>query len=85
MQSQIPHSQFKTLYFQYAQPLSGWTEEYWYRFFETKKEDVYYFEAPESLLASRMMISSGQNTHRMFFLTEEAEESFCQFPNDDDQ
>jgi len=81
----VTHSQFKNLYFQYAQPLSGWTEEYWNQFFKTKKDDVYYFEAPESLLTSRMMISSGENTHRMFFLTEEAEESFFQFPSDDVQ
>lgn len=81
----VTHSQFKTLYFQYAQPQSGWTQEYWNQFFETKKEDVYYFEAPASPLANRMMISSGQNTHRMFFLTEEAEESFYEFPNDDDE
>jgi hypothetical protein len=82
MQTLVTHSQFKKLYFQYAQPHSGWTEDYWNRFFETKKEDVYYFEEPDSPVANRMMISSGQNTHRMFFMTEDAEESFFQKPGD---
>ena len=85
MQVIVTHTHFRELYFQYAQPNSGWTEDYWKQFFETKQSDVYYFEAPESPLANRMMISSGQNTHRMFFLTEDAEESFFQFPGDDDQ
>lgn len=84
MQRPVTHSQFKTLYFQHAQPHSGWTEDYWNQFFEGKESDVYYFEAPDSPLANRMMISTGQNMHRMFFLTEEAEESFFQFPSDND-
>lgn len=85
MQIKVTHTRFKELYFQYAHPQSGWTEEYWNQFFETKKGDVYYFEAPESPLANRMMISTGQNMHNMFFLTEDAEESFFQFPIHDDR
>jgi hypothetical protein len=85
MQVIVTHTHFRELYSQYVQPHSGWTEDYWNQFFESRQSDTYYFEPPASPLANRMMISSGQNTHRLFFLTEEAEESFCQFPNDDDQ
>ncbi len=84
MQVIVTHTHFRELYFKYAQPQSGWTEDYWNQFFEEKECDVFYFEAPASPLANRMMISSGQNTHRMFFLTEEAEESFFKNPSDGD-
>ena len=82
MDVQVSKSEFKNLYFRYAQPNSGWTEDYWNQLFESREDDEYYFEAPESLLAKRMMISSGQNMHRMFFLTEDAEEAFFQKPGD---
>ncbi len=76
MDIQVSKGEFKNLYFRFAQPNSGWTADYWHQFFECEILAKYYFEQPHSPTANRMMISSGNGSHRMFFLTEGAEESF---------
>lgn len=76
MDIEISKAEFKSMYFKYAVPNSGWTVDYWNQSFEYEVLAKYYFEKPDSPLANRMMISSGSGSHRMFFLTEDAEESF---------
>jgi hypothetical protein len=76
MDVQVSKDEFKKLYFNYAQPNSGWTEDYWNQFFELEKDKSYFFEEPESPATDRMMIVSGDNGHRMIFLTENSEEAF---------
>jgi hypothetical protein len=76
MEGQVSKSEFKDLYFRYAQPTSGWTEGYWNQFFEREEDKNYFFEEPASPAESQMMIVSGGNKHRMIFLTENSEDSF---------
>jgi len=76
MDVQVSKIEFKELYFSYAQPNSGWTEDYWNQFFELEQDESYYFEQPESPAKDRMMIVSGDKKHRMIFLTENSEEAF---------
>jgi hypothetical protein len=76
MDVQVSKIEFKKLYFDYAQPNSGWTEDYWNQFFETEQDKSYFFEEPESPAKDRMMIVSGDNKHRMIFLTENSEDAF---------
>lgn len=80
MEEEVSKGRFKDLYFKYATTNSGWTEEYWNHFYEKKEGDRYFFSKPATPESSRMFIVSGEGTHRMIFLTEEAEESFFDFP-----
>lgn len=80
MEEEITKSKFKQFYFQYATPHSGWTEDYWNRFYEHEEGKEYFFSLPATAEATRMFIVSDRNTHRMIFLTEDAEESFFDFP-----
>lgn len=73
---EVTKEEFKHLYFQYGKSGLGWTQEYWDQFFEKQTVQRYFFEAPAEPAATRMMIESGQGRQRMYFLTEEAEESF---------
>lgn len=77
MDKEITKEEFKEIYFKHALPNSGWTEDYWNHFFEKEEGKKYFYTEPE---LPRMFISSGKNEHRIFFLTEEAEESFFDFP-----
>lgn len=76
MDLQVSKDEFKKLYFNYAQPNSGWTEDYWNQFFELEQDKSYFFEKPESPATDRMMVVSGDNKHRMIFLSENSEEAF---------
>lgn len=80
MEEEVTKAMFKDLYFKYATPDSGWTEDYWNQFYEKRKGEQYYFSKPETPESTRMFIISGNSKHRMVFLTEEAEESFFRFP-----
>jgi hypothetical protein len=80
MEEEVTREKFKDLYFKYATPNSGWTEDYWNHFYESEKEKRYFFSAPATTASVRMFIISGGGDHRMVFLTEEAEESFFDFP-----
>jgi hypothetical protein len=76
MDVQVSKIEFKNLYFKYAQPNSGWTEAYLNQLFEPEQDKSYFFEEPDSPAKNRMMIVSGDNRHRMIFLTEDSEEDF---------
>ena len=80
MEEEVTKAKFKALYFKYATPNSGWTEEYWNHFYEKKEGDRYFFSKPATPESTRMFIVSGDTTHQMIFLTEEAEESCFDFP-----
>lgn len=76
MEQEVTKNDFKDFYFKYATPYSGWTAEYWERFYEKGEGQRYFFSKPESPQHHRMFILSGKGMHRMVFLTEESEESF---------
>ena len=80
MEEEIAKGKFKDLYFKYATPHSGWTEEYWKQFYEQEEGKRYFFSKPATPDSTRMFIVSHQNTHRIIFLTEDAEDSFFDFP-----
>jgi hypothetical protein len=63
---------------------TGWSLEYWNKFFEDEKIPgmKYLLDEPETPEHTRMMIVTSVNEHRLFFVTEESEESFFDFPDD---
>ncbi len=82
MEREISKEEFRMLYIKYGQSQtnSGWTQEYWDRFFENETDKRYFFTEPTEPDQTRMFIDSGRGTRRMFLLSEEAEESFFEFP-----
>ena len=78
--------QFRETYFKLGGgDTTGWGLEYWNQFFEDDNKNPgmkYLVEEPETPKHTRMMIVTDFSTHeyRMFFLTEEAEERFFDFP-----
>jgi len=79
-EKEITKEEFKDLYFKYAKPDSGWTEDYWNHFYEKEEGKRYFFTKPATQESTSMFISSGGNERRIYFLTEEATESFFDFP-----
>lgn len=77
---QVGKGLFKEMYFRLGGGKgSGWTEEYWRKFFE-EKDDLgwrYLVEEPRSAAHNRMFLVTdpGAREHRMYFLTEESEEA----------
>ncbi len=80
MEEEVTKEKFKELYFTYATPNSGWTEDYWNHFYEKKGGGRFFFTKPANPELTRMFIISDSIKHRMIFLPEEAEESFFDFP-----
>ena len=80
MEEEVTKEKFKDLYFKQATANSGWTEDYWNHFYEQEEGKRYFFEKPKTPDSTRMFIVSDVNKHRMIFLTEEAEESFFDYP-----
>lgn len=80
MEEEVTKERFKDLYFKHATPNSGWTEDYWNHFYEKEEGKRYFFTKPATSESTRMFIVSGDNKHRLIFLTEDAEESFFDFP-----
>jgi hypothetical protein len=80
MEEEVTKEKFKDLYFKYATSNSGWTESYWNQFFENNEGERYFFVKPETPNSTSMFITSEGNKHRMIFLSEDAEESFFDFP-----
>lgn len=78
MDREVTKREFKELFFRHgvARSNSGWTEGYWDKFYEHEDKARYYFTEPASPDQVRMFVSSGSGTHRIFLLSEEAEESF---------
>lgn len=82
---EVTKKKFKELYFQYGGGApSGWSAHYWNMCFEQEKTPAmkYLAQEPETLGHTRMMIVTdyGTREYRMFFLREEAEEHFFDFP-----
>jgi hypothetical protein len=84
---EVTKAQFKEIYFRLGgSETSGWGLEYWNQFFEDEKNygKKYLLEEPETAKHTRMMIVNdfGMNEYRLFFLTEESEDAFLDFPDD---
>ena len=75
METEVNKQQFKGYYFQYATVDSGWTADYWDKFFEKEEGKHYFFRAPEGPEFNRMFITSDSKSNRMYFLNEAAEEA----------
>jgi hypothetical protein len=76
---EVSKEQFKEMYFAYGRAADGWGPGYWDSEFE-KQPPVpmkYFVEEPRSPSHCRMMIVSDyeHHAHRLFFMTEEAEET----------
>ena len=82
---EVTKEQFKEIYFKRGG--GGWTLEYWNKFYEDEKRPgwKYLIAEPETPEHTRMMIVEdfGRKESRLFFLTEESEESFFDFPGRD--
>ncbi len=78
MDREVTKQEFKELFFKYGvtQNSLGWTDDYWNKFYEHQDNARYFFTEPTSPDQVRMFISSSKGTHRIFLLSEEAEESF---------
>jgi hypothetical protein len=84
---EVTKEKFKKIYFKLGGGAqSGWTREYWNEFFEDEKKPgmKYLVQEPETRKHTRMMIVTDyeNNEYRLFFLTEESEESFFDFPDE---
>jgi hypothetical protein len=80
---EVTKEQFKEIYLRLGGgAATGWDLEYWNRFFEDEKRSgmKYLLEEPETPAHTRMMIVTGRNEYRLFFFTEDDEESFFDFP-----
>jgi hypothetical protein len=81
----VTKEHFKEIYFKLGGgSATGWGTEYWNEFFENEKRPgmKYLVEEPVTPQHTRMMIVSDyeKNEYRLFFLTEESEESLFDFP-----
>jgi hypothetical protein len=81
----VTKEEFKELYFRLGGgTTTGWDLDYWNKFFgdDARTDMKYSVEEPETPEHTRMMIVSdfGAKEYRLFFMTEEAEESFFEFP-----
>ena len=65
---------------------TGWGRSYWNKFFaDNERTDMKYLvEEPETPEHTRMMIVTDYSAkeYRLFFLTEEAEDRFFEFPGE---
>ncbi len=82
---EVTKVQFKDIYFRVGGgAATGWDLAYWNNFFEDEKRPgmKYLVEEPATPEHKRMMIVTdcGGNEYRLFFMTEEGEESFFDFP-----
>src|SRR5271157_2989074 len=65
---------------EHANPHSGWTAEYWNRFYANEEGKRYFVAKPETPESTRMFLLAEGVKRRMVFLTVDAEESFFDFP-----
>jgi len=74
----VSKQKFKDAYFKYGLEKGGWSQSYWEKFFEPEEKVPmrYAIEEPSSPEHNRMMIVSDHDEYRLFFFTEESEESF---------
>lgn len=80
---EVTKDEFKRVYLARGGADSGWTLDYWDRCIEPHATPAMRFvlEEPPTPQHTRMMIVAGRHEHRLFFLTEDAEESFFEFPS----
>ena len=85
---EVTREEFKEMYFKLGGgEAAGWGTEYWNRNFEdgAKTADMKFcVEPPTTESHTRMMIVEdfGAREFRLFFMTEEGEESFFDFPDE---
>jgi hypothetical protein len=82
---EVSKEEFKEVYFKLGGGNdTGWDFHYWNRFFEDNEVPgmKYLVQEPRTPEETRMMIVTDYSVkeYRLFFLTEEAEESFLDFP-----
>ena len=82
---EVTKKDFKKLYFKLGGgAATGWSLDYWNKFFvDNERTDMKYLvEEPETPEHTSMMIVTDYSAkeYRLFFLTEEAEERFFEFP-----
>jgi hypothetical protein len=77
---EVTKAEFKAMFLKHGKASEGWGQDYWDQFFENGESGAmpYMVEQPESPEHNRMMIVTDLELrqYRLFFLTEEAEESF---------
>lgn len=83
---EVTKQQFKEIYLKRGGgAATGWGLEHWKKYFENEEKPgmKYLMEEPETPEHTRMMIVTDydRKEHRLFFMTEESEESFFDFPD----
>lgn len=77
---EVSKDEFREAYFRYGRGVDGWTQDYWIRFYELAPDRgmKYRLEEPASPEQTRMMIVTDHaaGEHRLFLVSEEAEERF---------
>ena len=84
---QVSKGLFKEMYFRLGGgESSGWTADYWRKFFEDEAELDWRFmvEEPRSAEHKRMFVVTDHRAreHRIFFMTEESEDGFMEWPGE---
>ena len=86
---EVTKEQFKEMYFRLGGEMTGWSLDYWNNHFEHEEKPSmkYLAEEPQTPEHTRMFIvsDSGARECRLFFMTEESEESFFDFPGKDEE
>lgn len=82
---EVTKEKFKEVYFRLGGgKSSGWTADYWQKFFEEKAEPGWRFmvEEPRSAEHNRMFIVTDTHAreYRLFFITEQSEDHFMEWP-----
>jgi len=82
---EVTKEQFKAIYVtRGGGEATGWGLDYWKQFFENERRQgmKYLVEEPATPEHTRMMIvtDGDRKEYRLFFMTEEGEESFFHFP-----
>jgi len=81
---EVSKEKFKEIYFKLGGGRgTGWSRKYWNEFLKHEKRPGmrYLVKEPETPEHTRMMIVTDENEYRLFFLTEESEDSFFEFPD----
>jgi hypothetical protein len=82
---QVSKNLFKEMYFQLRGESSGWTADYWWDVIEPNTGLGWRFmvEEPRSAEHNKMFIVTDPKAkeHRMFFMTEQSEEDFFEWPS----
>ena len=80
---EITKEEFKKIYFEHPDPEMNAeaVQDYWNHFYENEEGAKYFYEEPPSAEHTRMFIVTDfsdehKPIHRIFFMTEESEESF---------